>query len=41
MKNYLKKLASSEIITKVAILTIHASVGKEALEDLVKYKKEL
>lgn len=41
MKNYLKKLASSEIIEKVAILTIHASVGKEALEDLVKYKKEL
>ncbi|MDD5770600.1 MAG: orotidine-5'-phosphate decarboxylase [Candidatus Gracilibacteria bacterium] len=41
MKNYLKKLASSEIASKVAILTIHSSVGKEALEDLVKYKKEL
>lgn len=41
IKNYLKKLASSEIISKVAILTIHASIWRDALKEIKKYKDEL
>lgn len=41
LKNYLKKLSESDIAQKACILTIHASVWKEALSELVKYKKEL
>ncbi|MDD3302848.1 MAG: orotidine-5'-phosphate decarboxylase [Candidatus Gracilibacteria bacterium] len=41
LKNYLKKLADSQIKDKTCILTVHASVGKEALTSLANYKKEL
>jgi len=41
LKNYLKKLADSQIKDKTCILTVHASVWKEALTSLANYKKEL
>ncbi|NDK08326.1 orotidine-5'-phosphate decarboxylase [Candidatus Gracilibacteria bacterium] len=41
LKNYLKKLNDSLIVNKTCILTIHSSVGKEAMTELVRYKKEL
>lgn len=41
LKNYLKKLSISDIANKTCILTVHASVWKEALSELVRYKKEL
>lgn len=41
LKNYLKKLNDSLIINKTCILTIHSSVWKEAMTELIRYKKEL
>ncbi len=41
MKNYLKQLASSKIASKVAILTVHASVWKKALQELKNLKDKL
>lgn len=41
LKNYLKKLNDSLIVNKTCILTIHSSVWKEAMTELVRYKKEL
>lgn len=41
MKNYLKQLASSKIASKVAILTVHASVWKKALQELKNLRDKL